>query len=484
MDKGNATVVMDRIEYERKALDVISKKPFELVKNDPTKKIEATLNKHLWKLCQSRFISKSLYDRLHASSTSLQRFYGRVKIHKETAPLRPVISVVGTAMFATSKYLASILACVVGKTEYTVRNSKDFIESLNEMVVQEDEVMISFDVAALYTNIPIDRALLAVMDKLESDDSWCEKTTLSIMQIVKLLELCLRSTYFTFREKYYRLTDGVAMGSPVSSIVANLFMERFEEGALGDATAFQPRAWKRYVDDVFSIVLRRVVDDLLVHLNGVDENIRFTMEQEEDRCLPFLDVSVRREDEGSLRTGVFRKKTHTDRTLAFSSHHAQSAKRAVVRVLLDRVDTHFSEHDMEGQAVETAYAKQILAKNRYPERFVQKVIRQKSSTSGRVKELEIVWVTAPYARGVSEAMARVLRPLGISLAHSSASWKWYLCKGFKDKIPISRKAGVVYEVACGDCDSSYIGESGRCLEVRIGEHINGMRRKVKLEGRQ
>ena len=90
------------------------------------------------------------------------------------------------------------------------------------------------------------------------------------------------------------------------------------------------------------------MDDLLVHLNGVDENIRFTMEQEEDRCLPFLDVSVRREDEGSLRKGVFREKTHTDRTLAFSSHHAQSAERAVVRALLDRVDTHFSEHDTEG----------------------------------------------------------------------------------------------------------------------------------------
>ena len=68
---------------------------------------------------------------------------------------------------------------------------------------------------------------------------------------MELLELCLRSTYFTFREKYYRLTDGVAMGSSVSSIVAHLFMERFEEGALQDATAFQPRIWKISVDDVF-----------------------------------------------------------------------------------------------------------------------------------------------------------------------------------------------------------------------------------------
>ena len=71
---------------------------------------------------------------------------------------------------------------------------------------------------------------------------------------------------------------------------------------------------------------------------------------------------------------------------------------------------------------------------------------------------------------MSEANARVLRLLGISLAHSSASWKWYICKDLKDRIAVSRKAGVVYEVACGDCTSSYIGESGRCLEVRIGEH--------------
>ena len=100
----------------------------------------------------------------------------------------------------------------------------------------------------------------------------------------------------------------------------------------------------------------------------------------------------------------------------------------MVRASLDRVDTHFSEHDTEGRAAETAYAKEVLAKNGYPERFVQKVIQQKSSTSGRVKELERVWVAAPYARGVSEAIARVLTPLGISLAHSSASWKWYVCK--------------------------------------------------------
>ena len=54
-------------------------------------------------------------------------------------------------------------------------------------------------------------------------------------------------------------------------------MESLEEVALRTAIAFQPRVWKRYVDDVFSIVLRNGVDTMLAHLNGIDDNIKFTI---------------------------------------------------------------------------------------------------------------------------------------------------------------------------------------------------------------
>ena len=70
---------------------------------------------------------------------------------------------------------------------------------------------------------------------------------------------------------------------------------------------------ERYVDDIFSIVLRNGVDRMLAHLNGIDDNIKFTIEQEEGMCLPFLDVSVRREEDGSMRTVLFRKDTQIDR---------------------------------------------------------------------------------------------------------------------------------------------------------------------------
>ena len=53
-----------------------------------------------------------------------------------------------------------------------------------------------------------------------------------IRQITSLLEFCLRSTYFTFQNKYYEQIEGTAMGSPISPIVANLNMEELESKAI------------------------------------------------------------------------------------------------------------------------------------------------------------------------------------------------------------------------------------------------------------
>ena len=58
-----------------------------------------------------------------------------------------------------------------------MKNSRDFIQSVNEMVLEGDEVMVRFNVEALYSSIRIDRSLLAIKDKLEDDGSWFEKTT-------------------------------------------------------------------------------------------------------------------------------------------------------------------------------------------------------------------------------------------------------------------------------------------------------------------
>ena len=124
------------------------------------------------------------------------------------------------------------------------------------------------------------------------------------------------------------------MGSPVSAIIANLYTESFVEQAIA-TSSYEPRIWKRYVDDTFTILYRENVDDFLLHLNNHQPSIRFTMETEKDNKLALLDTAVLREPDGCLTTSVYRKPTHTDQYLAYDSHHSQSVKRGIVKCLYE-----------------------------------------------------------------------------------------------------------------------------------------------------
>ena len=110
------------------------------------------------------------------------------------------------------------------------------------------------------------------------------------------------------------------MGSPVSAVIANLYMEEFEERAIATAT-YKPKIWKRYVDDTFTFLGKDYVDGFLQQLNSQQPTICFTMEIEKDNTIPFLDTSVSRDSNGLLTTTVYRKPTHTDQYLAYDSHH-------------------------------------------------------------------------------------------------------------------------------------------------------------------
>ena len=121
--------------------------------------------------------------------------------------------------------------------------------------------------------------------------------------ITLLLEFCLKNTYFSFQGQFCEQVEGVAMGSPVRAIVANLYMEYFEQKAL--STAPPPRFRWRYVDDTFVIQKEIHKQDFLQHINSVDSAIQFTVaNNKEDGAIPFLDTIVKPEANGKLSTTV------------------------------------------------------------------------------------------------------------------------------------------------------------------------------------
>ena len=164
---------------------------------------------------------------------------------------------------------------------------------------------------------------------------------------LQLLGMCLKSTYFSYGGSFYEQKEGAVMGSPVSAVVANLYMEFFEELAL-EWTPTRPRLWIRYVDDIFCILRKSSTEELLHHLNGVRPTIKFTVERKEDGTLPFLDTLLRRREDGTLDVSIYRKPTHTDRYLHFESHHPTLVKRGVVRCLQGQRDHQHAGQPSEG----------------------------------------------------------------------------------------------------------------------------------------
>ena len=163
-----------------------------------------------------------------------------------------------------AKELARILKPLSGNNNHQILNSREFAEDIKKIKLEEGECIMSYDVAALFTSIPVKPAIEVVKKKLEQDTELHQKTTMSTQNILDLLEICLCNTYFLFQGQYYEQTQGEAMGSPVSPVLANLYMEAFEDKAL--STAVNPPRWrKRFVDDTFVILKKDHKEEFLQH---------------------------------------------------------------------------------------------------------------------------------------------------------------------------------------------------------------------------
>ena len=273
-----------------------------------------------------------------------------------------------------AKELARILKPLTGNNNHQVLNSKEFADDIKKIKLEDGECIMSYDVAALFTSIPVRSALEVVKKKLEQDTEFHQRTTMSTQNIMDLLEFCQGNTYFLFQGNYFEQTQGAAMGSPVSPVLANLYMESFEDRALSSAVN-PPRWWKRFVDDTFVILKKDHKEKFLHHINSVDPSIQFTTEeQKEDGSMPFLDILVTPQEDGTLTSKVYRKPTHTDQYLQWDSHHNLACKYSVINTLTHRAKAVCS--NLQLLTEELNHLEGALSKCKYPRWAFQKVLKE------------------------------------------------------------------------------------------------------------
>ena len=159
-------------------------KTYKKLKGDTTWKFKGELVSILKDFKERRVITLDLHEKLYPTVDQPQRFYGLPKVHKANSPLHPIVSSIGTITYASAKYLVDILTPLVGKTEHHVKNSKKFAEYVKNLKVGSDEELRSYDVSALFTSFPVDKAMDIISRKLEEDESLSNRTPLSPNDII------------------------------------------------------------------------------------------------------------------------------------------------------------------------------------------------------------------------------------------------------------------------------------------------------------
>jgi len=388
----------------------------------------------------------------------IPRIYGLPKIHKEGVPLRPIVNTIGSPTYELAKYVAKLLKPLVGNTDSFIKDSNDFVKLIKNKRVDKDDILVSFDVVSLFTKIPLDEAVHVI--KMATNP-----------ETTKLAEICLRSTFFSFQDHYYEQISGVAMGSPLSPIVANLYMEYFERKAL-NSYPLRPAWWKRFVDDTNLNWThgKAELEKFFSDLNSISSEIKFTMELEENGKIPFLDVLISRKEDGTLGHQVYRKKTHTNSYLHANSYYHPSQKSGVLNTLAVRA---FRISDPDHLKEEIEHLTSVFKNLGYKEWSIKKAIRRaqdkalsKHPPEDKKEDSEKVYL--PFIQGITNKIAKYLRKNNMNAQFTTCGTIRQMMRSVKDNIDRQQLKGV-YKIDYS-CGKSYIGETGRSLKIRLKEH--------------
>ena len=407
--------------------------------------------------------------------------------------LRPIVSNINTATYSLAKFLSKLLA-PLRESEYTAKNTKNFVDNIKKENIQKGYKMVSFDVKSLFTNVPLDRTINIILKRIYDQAEL--QTFLTRSELKEMLLLCTKKIHFTFNGKTYIQTDGVAMGSPLGPVLADIFMIELEKSLLPELTSYISY-WKRYVDDTICFIKIEYVDNILSVLNGFDNNIKFTVEEEKEGMLPFLDVLICRNDK-SIETTVYRKSTNNDIYLNWKAFAPDTWKRETLKALVERAYTVCSTKDFLDK--ELKYLQKVFHENNDYPNYVIKQILQQSYDEHREQKLDMAntnlklndvvekrngneenqhLLLVPYQGkkrdfGIKSMKKRMKTLLATNIRTKLAftGSKLSTCFQVKDKTKFEHNHDIVYHGICPetDCSENYIGETAWRISERVKDH--------------
>ncbi|XP_058983463.1 uncharacterized protein LOC131804504 [Musca domestica] len=464
---------MSKTEYDSKMNAILMDMcTYKRVRKDPTTGLQEKNNKLVTKLFELKLIDEKVKYNLINRTSIPPKIYGLPKIHKEGTPLRPICSFTNSPTYELSRYISKILKVLTVDSKYNIKDAIDFKSRINNQHIEDDEILISFDVISLFPSIPVNLAISAIKD------SWSiikEHTHIPMDLFIDILTTCIKDArYFAYKDKIYEQQKGMPMGSPISPIIADIIMEKLLDETMNKLT-IKPRFLTKYVDDIFCIVKKEEVENTLKTLNMYNKQLRFTMESELNNQLPYLDSLVQREGK-KLLLDWYQKPTASGRLINYHSKHPRRIKINTATNFIQRV---LKISDRKFHAKNKIKIIKILKMNDFPSNIVNELIKRAEGNRAyqNTKLVEKTYKRSTYIPGFSErfSSSNMYNSEKYQLAFRSSNTNNNFFSRTKTKIPHEDKSNVVYKIKCnGDgsnvCQKAYVGTTKSKLKTRISSH--------------
>ena len=228
-DKGNGIVFLNKQDYIAKVNRILSDRTkFQVIENVEEQKLiiklEDKLNHILRNYKKDGRITADFYNSCFASGTNLGVFYGLPKVHKINCPIRPILSACSMHNFNLGKALVPLISYLLS-TQHTLKNSAEIVNFISSINNADSVYTCSLDVESLYTNIPVHECIEIALEELFNRSTMYHG--FSRVDFKKQLVLAVSDTYFKFDNAIYEQVDGLSMGSAMSPVLANIFLNRF-----------------------------------------------------------------------------------------------------------------------------------------------------------------------------------------------------------------------------------------------------------------
>ena len=175
----------------------------------------------------------------------------------------------------------------LGQLEYTIKNSKKFIEQICIKQVPDSYKIVPFDINSLFTNAPLEKTIEITLEGIYERKEI--NTSIRKMEMKQLLMLCTKNVHLSYNNTVCQQNDGVSVRSSLGPVLSGIFIVNFENSLVPTLNESMAR-WRHFVDNTVTFAENDNIVYVLDQLNNFHKQIQFTYEVEHNNKLPFLDV--------------------------------------------------------------------------------------------------------------------------------------------------------------------------------------------------